>query len=260
MHRSIPPVLLAGFLGVLLAPATRAATDGELSVSLGAEYTSGDYGTSSTTNIWYFPVTFGYESDRNRIALTVPYVSVEGTGNVVASLGGMGLRRTTTNTRSRTESGLGDLLLVGSHKIGGSATSRVDLTGKIKFGTADRNKNLGSGEDDFAVQLDAEKDYDRDTVYGSGGYKLLGDPPGVNYDNVLYGIVGVSHKLDQMHAAGVELYAQQAALPGTDGPFELTVFLSGRADRHARLTGYLIKGFSNGSPDWGAGVALKLSR
>lgn len=253
----ISPILC---MGTLVSPTANAATDADLSVSVGAEYTSGDYGTSTKTKIWYFPVTFGYETDLNRISLTVPYVSVEGTGNVVVGGGGMGMRRTTSSTAIRTESGLGDVLLAASHKIGGTATSRFDLTGKIKFGTADRDKNLGTGEDDYVVQLDAEKYYSRDTVYGSGGYKILGDPPGINYDNVLFGIVGVSHSLDERRAAGLEFYAQEAALSGTDGPSELTLFLSSKSDRKTKLTGYLLKGFSDGSPDWGVGVSLKLTR
>jgi hypothetical protein len=259
MQRSF--ILLAlpvSALGAFLAPAASAATDADLSVSVGAEYTSGDYGTSSTTKIWYVPVTFGYETDPNAIYLTVPYVSVEGTGNVVASGEGRGLPHAPTSASSRTESGLGDVLLVASHKIAGTATSRVDLTGKIKFGTADRDKNLGTGEDDYAVQLDAEKSYAADTVYGSGGYKILGDPPGTDYDNVFYGVVGYSHKLDSLRAAGLEFYAQEAALSGTDGPSELTLFLSSKPDRKTKVSGYLLKGFSDGSPDWGVGATLKL--
>ena len=65
------------------------ATAAETSISLGAEYTSGDYGTSTETNMWYFPVTLRYETDRTMLALTVPYVVVEGTCNVVAA-GGIG--------------------------------------------------------------------------------------------------------------------------------------------------------------------------
>ena len=259
MRTTLFPILAILCMGLLASPAVNAATDGDLSVSIGAEYTSGDYGTSTKTNIWYFPVTFGYETDLNAIYLTVPWVSVEGTGNVVASGDARGLPHTPTRASVRTESGLGDLLLVASHKIGGTATSRVDLTGKIKFGTADKDKSLGTGEDDFAVQLDAAKSYARDTVYGTGGYKILGDPPGINYDNVLYGVVGVSHKLDELRAAGLEFYAQEAVLPGTDGQSELTLFLSSKSDRKTKVTGYLLKGFSDGSPDWGVGVLLKLT-
>jgi hypothetical protein len=250
-------IACTAFLGILSSAS--AATAGEASVSLGAEYTSGDYGTSTKTKMWYFPVTLKYETDRDMLALTVPYVSVEGTGNVVAAGEAHGLRRTTTSTVSRTESGLGDIVLAAAHNIAQTATNwRVDLGGKIKFGTADENKNLGTGEDDVAVQLDLEKSHDRNSIFGSAGYKVLGDPPGTDYRNVFYGSLGISHKLDGARAAGLELFAQQAALSGTDGQSELTLFLSNKLDNKTRLTGYLLKGFSDGSPDWGFGVALKL--
>ncbi len=253
------PAVAAVSLACLVAPAAASAA-GETSVSLGAEYSQGDYGTSSTTKIWYFPVTLQYETDRNLLSLTVPYLSVEGKGNVVAA-GGMGaIRRDTGSTASRTESGFGDMVLTGSHQIAGTATSRVDLTGKIKFGTADQNKNLGTGEDDYAAQLDFTQNYNDNSVYGSGGYKILGDPPGTNYRNVFYGSVGLAHKLDDANTAGLEFFAQEAVLSGIDGQSELTLFLSNRQDRKTKLTGYVLKGFADGSPDWGLGVMLKLTQ
>ncbi len=236
------------------------AAEGRTSVSFGAEYTQGDYGTSSTTKIWYFPVTFGYETDINMVSVTVPYLSVEGTGNVVAA-GGMGaVRRTSSSTSSKTESGFGDIVLTGSHKIAGTATSRVDLTGKIKFGTADEDKNLGTGEDDFAVQLDFAQSAGDNSVFGTGGYKILGDPPGTNYRNVFYGSIGLSHRLDNANSAGLEFFAQEAVLSGVDGQSELTLFLSNKRDNKTKLTGYVLKGFADGSPDWGFGVVLKLAQ
>jgi len=248
-------------LGASLTPAVNAATDENLSVSIGAEYSSGDYGTSSETNIWYFPVTFGYETDVNAFHVTVPYVSVEGTGNVVPGGGGRGMPHGPASASRETESGLGDILLGGSHKIGGTATSRIDLTGEIKFGTADRDKNLGTGETDFSLQLDGQKYYSRDTLYGSGGYRILGDPPGIDYNNVFFGYGGWSHRLgDTSASAGLEYYAQQSAHSGTDGPSELTLFLSNSHDRKTKVTGYLLTGFSDGSPDWGFGITLKFIR
>jgi hypothetical protein len=72
--------------------------------------------------------------------------------------------------------------------------------------------------------------------------------------------VGISRRLDTTRSAGVELYAQEAPLPGVDGKSELTLFLSGKPAPRTRLTGYLIAGFADGSPDWGVGVALKMSQ
>ncbi len=245
-------ILLSALLSV------RASADGEASVSLGAEYTSGDYGTSSKTNIWYFPVTFRYETDVNSVSMTVSYLSVEGTGNVVAGGGMSGMRRPTTRTDVRTETGFGDVVLTGSHKIAGTAASWVDLTGKIKLGTADEKDNLGTGENDYAVQLDLEKNYDGNSVFGSVGYKILGDPPGTDYRNVFYGSIGLSHRLDAARTAGLMFDAQQSALSGTSGQSELSLFLSSKIDKKAKLTGYVVKGFTHGSPDWGLGATLKL--
>lgn len=249
---------LAAFCGVM--PQAQAATAGETSVSLGAEYTSGNYGTSSKTKMWYFPVTLKYETERYMMALTMPYVVVEGTGNVVATGSAHGLPRTTTTLTSRTESGLGDIELSASHVIAQDTGWRMGLGGLIKFGTADEQDNLSTGEDDVAVQLEAERTYGNNMLFGTAGYKILGDPPGIDYDNVLYGSVGVSHRLDAVRAVGVELYAQQAPLPGVEGKSELTLFLSGKQGPKTRLTGYLIAGFADGSPDWGVGVTLKLSQ
>ena len=72
--------------------------------------------------------------------------------------------------------------------------------------------------------------------------------------------MGVSHKLDATRAAGVEFDMQQAPLSGGMGQSELTLFLSNKLDEKTRLTGYFIKGFADGSPDWGLGVTLKMSQ
>ncbi|GAB4509073.1 MAG: hypothetical protein Tsb0026_08670 [Sulfuricaulis sp.] len=257
-HHPIYVLALTFLCGVM--PQAQAATAGETSFSLGAEYTSGDYGTSSETRMWYFPATLRYETDRYMMALTLPYVVVEGTGNVVASGGMGGMRRATTAQTSTTESGLGDIELAGSHVIVQNAGWRLSLGGLIKLGTADEQDNLGTGEDDVAVQLEAENTWGSNTLFGIAGYKILGDPPGTDYENVLYGSVGLSHRLDASRSIGAELYAQEAPLPGVEGKSELTLFVSGKPETKARLTGYLIAGFADGSPDWGLGISLKLSR
>ena len=255
---SFLPCYMAG--AMLLAPVVSAcAAEAALSVSLGAEYTTGDYGTPADTNIWYFPVTVKYQTAADSLALTLPYVSVEGTGSVVA--GERAVRRNApAHSSIQTNSGLGDMVLVGSHKISETASSRMDLTGKIKFGTADENDNLGTGEDDVSVQLDMEKYLDSNSVYGTAGYKILGDPSGVDFRNVLYGSLGLSHKLDASQTAGMEWYAQQAAVSGGPASSELTLYLGNKVDKKTKVTGYLLKGFSDGSPDWGLGVVLKLTQ
>lgn len=255
--RLFPALASVLFCGVMPLPANA----GETSLTLGAEYSSGDYGAATTTRMWYFPATLKYETERFMLSLTIPFIAVEGTGNVVASGGRQGMPRTTTTQASTTESGLGDIELAASRMLTRTDDGwRLDLGGRIKFGTADEQDNLSTGEDDVAIHLDLEKAFARNTVFGAVGYKVLGDPPGINYEDVFYGSAGFSHRLDATRDAGMEWYVQQAPLDGAEGKSELTLFLSGKPAPQTRLTGYLLAGFADGSPDWGLGVMLKLSR
>ena len=241
--------------------------DGDLSVSLGAEYTTGDDGTGTDTTIWYFPLSFSYGDEVTTFSVTVPYLIVEGPGNVTPAVGdgmwwgGMGdmqVVRPGPVGPTRTESGLGDVVLSGSMRLVTEAPARprVDLTGKIKFATADEADNLGTGENDYAVQLDLEKGM----FFGYLGYRIYGDPPGINLDNVAYGLVGLSRPLDSATRAGVSFYAQQAAAAGTDDQRELSLFLNRKLGKDSRLRPYMVFGLSDGSPDWGVGVTLALYR
>jgi hypothetical protein len=250
--------------GALLSFGAQAA-EGEFSLSLGGEYTTGSYGTSDDTRIWYFPATFKYETERHSLALTVPYVIVNGRGDVVAGgFSGMhgGMTSGGVSESSETHSGIGDLELKGSLNLSREDRygARIDLTGRVKIATGERDDNLGTGENDYAVQVDLERHYGATRLFGSLGYMFLGDPPGVNYDNTLYGTLGVSNKVGTTTTLGLALDAQEAPLDGAASALELSLFLISQADAKTRVTGYVIKGLRDGSPDWGVGVLLKFSQ
>lgn len=253
-----------GFLLVsaaLLAAAgvARGAQENELKITLAAEYTSGDYGTSSDTDIWYFPVTFSYASGRTILRVTVPYIEVTGTGNVVPAggghhvIGGPGAAR-------ETNSGLGDIIVAGSYNLAPESASRplVDLTGEIKLGTADEDDRLGTGENDYAVQLDLAKTAGRTLYYGSVGYKVLGDPPGFDLKDFFYGSIGGEQRLDTRQSVGLTLYLAEKTVAGGPRAADLTAYLNTRFDPRATLQFYGLIGLADGSPDWGIGVALIL--
>jgi hypothetical protein len=260
----------AVFVTVSIAAPLCAAAESDLRVSLGAEYTTGNYGTGADTSIWYFPLSLSYGSEVTTFSVTVPYLIVEGPGNVTPAIGdtprgmapGMGamqvVRPGAVAPTRRRESGLGDVVLSGSVRLVAEAPAqpRIDLTGKIKLATADEDKNLGTGENDYAVQLDLEKGI----FFGYLGYRVYGDPPGINLDNVAYGFAGLSRPLDSATRAGVSLYAQQAAAAGTDNQLELSLFLNRKLGKGNQLRPYVIFGLSDGSPDWGVGVTLALYR
>jgi hypothetical protein len=234
---------------------------GEFGVSIGAEYTTGDYGGVASTDIWYFPLTLRYETERWLWWLTIPYLIVEGPGDVVIiGGGGMGGHRTvTTTTTRRTESGIGDIIAAASYRLLTQAESRpaLDVAGKVYLGTADEAKGLGTGENDAAVQLSLTKDVRAWTWFGTFGYLFTGDPAGVTFKDVFYGRLDVEHDFDP-HTVGVAFDAQEATVPGSDRPAKLTGYLTTRPGKNSKLTAYLLRGLSDGSPEWGVGITFAL--
>jgi hypothetical protein len=234
---------------------------GVFGVSIGAEYSSGDYGTSSDTDIWYFPFSLRYERNDWFFRLTVPYLVVTGPGNVVI-MGGHGTGGHTPGgdthngtAASRTESGLGDIIGTVSYTLQRGASGRpgIDLTGKVYLGTASESKGLGTGENDYAVQLDLAQAVGALTMFGTGGYRITGDPPGTDYKDVLYGTVGLESDFDR-NTLGGALDVQQAVVPGGDAFAELTGYLTVRPDKSTKLTAYLLLGLTDAAPDFGAGL------
>ncbi len=81
----------------------------------------------------------------------------------------------------------------------------LDVVGNIKFGTADANKNLGTGENDYSAQLDGYYTFSKTTLFATAGYKVLGAPTGVSLNNIAYGTLGISQKNRDKTSAGLML-------------------------------------------------------
>jgi hypothetical protein len=132
----------------------------------------------------------------------------------------------------------------------------MDLTGKVKFGTADVDKGLGTGETDFTVQADFLKFTDRITWIGSVGYKFRGQPPGAVLDDAFLASAGGIYKLTRDTRAGMFFDYRESSI-GADPAQELSVFLSNRLSADWRFQVFLFRGFTDSSADWGAGLQIK---
>ncbi|MDH4235356.1 MAG: hypothetical protein OEV15_09530, partial [Gallionella sp.] len=159
-------------LATAITAASAWAGDDKFSLSTGFDYSSGDYGTATTTEILTIPASGEYETGPWLFKVTVPYVQISGTGAVVPGFGHIKAGGAVKDTRS----GLGDTVAAASYNIysGGASRSGVDLTGKVKLNTADTG--LGSGQNDYAAQADAYQSFNKFTAIGSLGYKILGSP------------------------------------------------------------------------------------
>ena len=247
-------VLAAGYSSAALADDGVTA----LSLSIGTEFSSGTYGGTVDIEDVYVPLTATARNGPVIYRLTVPYLSVKAPAGTIISgpdgepVPGMG--------DVTTESGLGDVIgsvtfldVMKDARLG----LAIDLTAKVKFATADEDKGLGTGENDYTLQADLFKFADSFTLLASVGYTLRGDPAGVELEDVALAALGAVYQLSSDTRGGMIFDYRDSSISGSDSVQELTGFLSRRLSDHWQLQLFALAGFTDSSPDWGGGFQLK---
>lgn len=240
-------------VALAIAFASSAASAGTWRLSTGADYTSGDYGAEDEVSTLYAPINIKYRGERMGLRLTVPYLKVSGPGTVLDEGGQL------VPGPDRTDSGLGDIILAATlYDLIAIHDQRlyVDLTAKVKFGSADEDKGLGTGETDYALQGEWYKDFERVGLFGALGYKVYGDPVGTDLDDAAFASLGGDYRFAPATRAGLIYDYRESAVAGGDALQELTLFVSFAAGNSMSLQPYVLGGLSDSSPDWGAGVMV----
>lgn len=239
---------------------TSAAGESEIRLSTGIEISSGDFGGDVDIEDLYVPVSARMDVGRVGLRLTVPYLRVSAPsetteigedGQPVAGLGPI-----------KTESGVGDVIVgITLYDVINDPYRGLllDITGKVKIGTADHEKLLGTGENDYSVAADLYKFYEHFVLMGSVGYKWRGDPAGVDLDNVAFGTVGAAFDVASDTQLGIYYDFRQSALAANDASHEITGLVSRDMFGDWQMQVYAYAGLSDSSPDWGGGLSLATS-
>lgn len=251
-------------------------------VSATVNYSSGSYGTDSKTNIVYAPMTIRRIFRDGDVSLTIPFISISGTGAVrlvggvptrtgsvtgtTAAPAGAGGRRgkgpgDSPLTSATTDSGLGDLILRGRYYVVEENTIMplVALTGKIKFPTADADRGLGTGEFDegFGVELTKSLS-DRWLAYLDGGYTFIGDAPGSDFHNQWWYDVGIGYDVTDNFHMSVFYEEYRALVNSVNNARDLLALANYIVNDTVRVTGSALVGLSNGAPNYGFGIGVRL--
>jgi hypothetical protein len=126
-------------------------TETGFSSKLSHDRTVGKYGRGRNTIINLTSLTLGYNSDDYSFDVTLPYVRQSGPGRLVFVAG---RQPTVIAGPIQSVSGVGDVTssltryLLNEEEHGFD----LDLGAIFKLATASASKNLGTGENDFAVQ------------------------------------------------------------------------------------------------------------
>ncbi|MBK9664034.1 MAG: transporter [Nitrosomonas sp.] len=162
------------------------------------------------------------------------------------------------STTTSSQSGLGDIITAFSYNLIDHAPTGIgfDITTRLKIPTASASRNLGTGQVDFAIQGDLYKTISRFTLSATFGYRVLGNPAGVTFHNVLYGAAGIGYQLSSRTSIGTSYNMGQSPVKLQDSR-DISIYVSQRVSDNFRLNIYGLRGLSERSPDWGGGLNLR---
>jgi hypothetical protein len=250
MEEPMKKCTLFAVIPALMASAAYA----QMQVSTGLDYSQGKYGSTVTTDQWTMPVVAKYEGTRWMVKASLPYVWIH---NVNPNSRGENLPCGGAVNTPNDVDGIGDLVTSGSYSVVQSNGLIVDVGGKIKFATGDKDKCLSTGKNDYSVFTDIAKQFGNFTAFGGLGWTAKGDPEfqgtTTNYRNPFYANIGGGYKLTSETTVGAS-YDFRQRLTATGHPIsEMTLFLTHKFTPNLKVQGYAIKGFSDASPDFGVG-------
>lgn len=234
-----------------LAQATTSAPSIKLDSSL--VFARGSYGLASDTDVFIALVSPTYESGDWRLQASLPYVHLKGPATVVGNTGG-------TSTGSRSASGLGDASLSVTRKIDADDNGWTTSIGaKMKFPTADEGKGLGTGEFDESIQVDVLKPGGSITPFAIVGYQFLGSSAAYPMKSGFFATAGLASKISSANTVGLTANWRERTISQGEQAFEAMVFAQHELTPSSHLQVFLMRGFTDASPDNTIGVTLGLA-
>lgn len=249
---------LAGAQEVRQQPAARSDQGGEIFGAV--DYQQGDYGTGAKVETIATTVGVGVRKGRVRVAAAVPYLRTTAPQDVVVSQGGLFgtplLAGSASQTMRTRREGLGDATLQAAYDlpVAGFATS---LGGGVKLPTASRDKGLGTGEVDYAVNAQVARPLGNGvTPFAALGYTIVGEPQDFAVRNTVSGTAGTRVALSSGVNAALSYSYEQSASERLSDRQSLGAGLGVVLGQKLQLGLQGEAGLSQGAPDLKLGLRI----
>jgi hypothetical protein len=262
---------------LLLAPSVYA--DGtKYDVGFGVEFATGDYGTGITTDSVFMPfIAEVYPTERLGFSLELPLVyqsssavvagqfmgmhqsSGLGSMPVMAAMSGPGPRTNASSADiNNSQFGLGDMKLRAGYILYTEEryVPAFRPNAFIKIPTADKNKFLGTGEVDGGFALEVSKWFGKWIADGEIGYAFQGRSSVVAVKDYVYYYAGAGYQLSERLRPIFLFKGSTPTVEGATALLEARLRVKYQLTTHTGIDGYLSKGITTASPDFGTGVAL----
>lgn len=244
------------------SPSQLAAQDGPdyaRKVTLGLYNSQGDYGAVEETDITYLPLSFEVARFPWIVSVTVPYISLDGPGDVFLEAGNIG--RPGANQTILSERGAGDVILNATYQLDPILNdfAFLDLGVQVKVPTADETRDLGTGETDISYQADLYKTFGNTTVFTTLGYRYRGKTALYDLEDSAYFSFGGIRQMSETTNLGLLYDYREAASSSAYETHELMPFVSWEGNSGWGYMVYTIIGFTSSSADKAIGAQISYS-
>lgn len=273
--KSILFVLSVLILHSTSLPALAGSVPPQFAVGLGVDASTGKFGTDSTSTYVSVPFIFDwFPTERIDLELTIPllYQKSENTG--VAALGAnpkstarrnMGYTGGSASlagggtTAGDSEFGLGDITLTGGYALlqDSDSTPLVRPTLYLKFPTADDTKGLGTGKFDVGPGLAMSKWLGSWQPFVDSRYIFQGaSNEDTGARDYFIADTGIGYSWNERFYTSAYARVGSTVFDGIEAPLDIRLKSVWRFAERLNSEAYLLKGLSDGSPDFGGGVAI----
>ena len=212
------------------------AQGGRAFLDTGVGFKTGDFGTPTRSDLFYFSPTMGYIDQKYDLSVSMPFLA----------------QRNRTGSLSDTEGGIGDLIVRGGFWLIPERGNGLSLSSAlaVKIPLADEEKGLGTGETDYGAFFTAGHRFNTIKFYASMGYIVRGDSSFEDYnDTFLYGL-GISKDFGRTNCY-ISLDGRQSFIDNLDDPLELSIGFFHALNYNYSIRGSAFFGLNDGGPDIG---------
>jgi hypothetical protein len=250
---------------VAISPVSQAnetQDDGSFSwfLNAGAGRFEGDYNLEEDTIVDVLNLSARWYLPRTEIQLSVPYLRIDGPADVIV-IGGQPVA-VPGEGGSRTESGLGDVVLQGEYYLRTGTESSPWIIGllRLKAPTGDEDKGLGTGAADLEAGIGLIQPHGPVNWLADVGYTWVGSSSDFDLRDVLRVGAGVAMSFgpNDRHSSYVYLENRSNMVKGQDDRRSLALGLGTSLDQaqRVRVSASLFIGLSDTAEDFGFYLTL----
>lgn len=227
----------------------------EVTVVAGGGYSSGDYGSSRSTEMANASIGARVTSGSTTLSVSLPYISIKSAGVVFAGFDGTPLiMLADAGGRRTTRDGVGDPTVSLSHDLP-VGEFRLRGTARVKIPVQGFNE-ISTGKLDWSLSGEVSRTFGSITPFVSVSYRGYGNPDGWAIKDGFAGSAGVSAPVGAGAMAVSYEFARSTSRFVDDAHEIVGVYDMPISDR-LRLAAFGTVGLSDGAP--GAGGGLRLS-